>query len=73
MIKITGYTENFLPVSVVKTIRLATGVGLSEGKSLMEAVVKGQEIMLVVSNKVNERSVIDDLRELGVVGEIVEP
>lgn len=73
MIKITGYTGNFLPISLVKAIRLATGVGLSEGKALMEAVVKRQEIVLEVSERVKERSFVDDLRAIGVLCEIVEP
>ncbi|WP_146157977.1 hypothetical protein [Enhygromyxa salina] len=71
MVKITGYTEGFLPISVVRAIRTGTGVGLAEGKALMESIVDGRDVILTPADGVSDQALLDVMRAAGVEGEVM--
>lgn len=71
MVKVTGYTERFLPISVVKAIRAGTGVGLAEGKALMERIIAGEDVLLIPAADVADETLVESLRVVGVESEVV--
>lgn len=67
MITVVGYTEAFLPISVVKAIRWGTGLGLARSKALMEAVAGGQSISLEPLGDIEESAFRRRLEKAGLV------